>query len=146
MIKIAIMVKIRFAKDEEVKNIFLNLEKLWKEERISPNAILSSRKDIEKAIDEKRVLVAVLENKIVGFLLYKFWNKNSCELDSVYVIGEFRKRGIGKRLVEKFLTLKPIRECKKIWVHADSIEEEKLLRFYNQFGFKKVAITMLKEQ
>ena len=139
------MITIKFARMDDIKDI-MNLERTWIREGISPNAILSTKKEVGDAIKEKRVIVAADDDKIIGFLLYKFWSKDSCELDSIYVLKRYREHGIGNKLVKRFLSLKPIKKCKQIWIHADSVEEEKLLKFYSRFGFKKVAITMLRKQ
>jgi len=122
-----------------------SLERKWKAEDISPNMQESSKKEIQKAIEEERVLVAEENTKIIGFLLFEL-HGNYCELDSMYVNKEIRKKGIGKELMKTFLSLPKIKKCKMLSLHADSKKENKLVKFYEQFGFKRIAVLMRKEQ
>ncbi len=48
--------------------------------------------------------------------------------------------------MKHFLSLGKIKKCKTLFLHADSIKENKLISFYNKFGFKKIAIVLKKQQ
>ncbi len=131
--------KTRKASLNDLTRIY-SLEKTWKAEGISLNMNQSSKKELLEAIKEKRVIVAE-EGKIMGFLLFKL-NKDFCELDSLYVEKSFRRKGAGKELMKTFLNLPSVKKYKTLYLHADSKEEDKLIKFYEQFGFKKIAVSM----
>ena len=69
------------------------------------NEEIEKRKNnIENGAD---IIVAELDNEIVGFCLYRNYIKNpesysnaNCELSSLYVRGSLKRRGIGKRLMQ----------------------------------------------
>jgi len=63
------------------------------------------------------------------------------EIDSIYVIEEYRKKGIGKQLVDeatRWFDLKNVK-TQKLTVAAGN---ENILDFYRQFGFYPLHIVM----
>ena len=84
----------------------------------------------ENAINNNVVLVAVLDDKIVGYLVGSLnteysYNKNiQAELDNMCILEEYRKLGIGKQL---FLEFKKI--CKK-----NNISELKVIASYDNLN------------
>ena len=68
------------------------------------NEEIEKRKNnIEKGAD---IIVAELDNEIVGFCLYRDYIKNQednldadCEISSLYVKSELKRKGIGKKLM-----------------------------------------------
>ncbi|MGC8496332.1 MAG: GNAT family N-acetyltransferase [Candidatus Micrarchaeia archaeon] len=131
------------AKTKDFESILL-LEKAWKQEGITPNMQLSPKSEIKIAIKEGRILIAKNKN-IEGFLQYKFYDKTTCELSSIYIVKRARHNGIGKELMKVFLNLSRIKKCRKIYVHVDSLEEERLLSFYRAFKFEKIAVLMVRK-
>ena len=105
---------------------------------------LSPKSEIKTAIKEGRILIAKNKNT-EGFLQYKFYDKTTCELSSIYVVKNARHNGIGKELMKAFLNLDAVRKCHKIYAHVDSLEEERLLSFYRIFKFEKVAVLMVRK-
>ena len=131
------------AKIKDLESIAL-MEKAWKQERITPNMQLSPESELKTAIKEGRILIAKNQN-IEGFLQFKFYEKTSCELSSIYVVKHARNKGIGKKLMRTFLGLSRIKKCRTIYLHADSLKEKKLLLFYRGFKFKKIAVLMVRK-
>ena len=84
----------------------------------------------ENAINNNVVLVAILDDKIVGYLVGSLnteysYNKNiQAELDNMCILEEYRKLGIGKQL---FLEFKKI--CKK-----NNISELKVIASYDNLN------------
>ena len=84
----------------------------------------------KNAINNNIVLVAVLDDKIVGYLVGSLnteysYNKNiQAELDNMCILEEYRKLGIGKQL---FLEFKKI--CKK-----NNISELKVIASYDNLN------------
>ena len=138
------MIKIYFATIKDLENICA-LEKEWKMEKISPNMLLTTKKVLQKIINDNNVFVAKDNNKIIGYLLFKL-HKTNCNLDAIYIQKGYRKKSVGTKLMKHFLSLGKIKKCKTLFLHADSIKENKLISFYNKFGFKKIAIVLKKQQ
>ena len=101
----------------------------------------------QKLKDGQYILVAKIDNKIVGFLSAKFkktpWYKyaNACMIDEVSVSEKYRSCGIGMALIKKILSV-----CKK-----KKIEEVKLdiynvntgaKRLYERLGFEDLRQQM----
>ena len=101
----------------------------------------------QKLKDGQYILVAKIDNKIVGFLSAKFkktpWYKyaNACMIDEVSVSEKCRSCGIGTALIKKILSV-----CKK-----KKIEEVKLdiynvntgaKRLYERLGFEDLRQQM----
>lgn len=86
----------------------------------------------------QRNLVYVAENKeIIGFLTAKK-KKISLALENIYVKKEFRKKGISRKLLRKFISDWKKTKFKEIQL----ICKLKLKRFYEKIGFKPSMIFM----
>lgn len=80
--------------------------------------------DIENA-NYKQFYIAEIENNLVGFGRIKQYI-NLYELATIGVIEKYRKNGVGKKIIEKLLSLAPSEE---IWI-TTLIPE-----YFKQFGF-----------
>ena len=99
-------------------------------------------KDFIKLFNRSKNLIWIAEekNKIVGFLYGDFVlkkgileSKKSLELAVIYILKEYRSRGIAKKLVKKFLNS---------WKNTDhkivfSFANKKALNLLKSFGFKE---------
>ena len=78
------------------------------------------------------------DNKLVGCGALKFLEKNHGEFKSIRVADEFRKKGIGERIINHL-----IEEAKKLEISKLSIETgageffAPARKLFNKFGFKK---------
>ena len=77
-------------------------------------------------------------NKLIGCGALKFLEKNHGEFKSIRVADEFRKKGIGERIIKHL-----IEEAKKLEISKLSIETgageffAPARKLFNKFGFKK---------
>src|SRR5271157_2693979 len=88
-----------------------------------------------------------INNEDVGELIIKPYigsSHNYLYIQSLFVNEEYRKQGIGTKLMEKLISILP--NCKKMYnvneiiciaePYQENISEEKLIQFYKNFGFK----------
>ena len=110
---------------EEIKDIKL-IENLFKEYKEKYNPIIN---------DYTFILVYKEDNKYVGFLIYQLLYENA-EIIDIFVLDEYRNRGIGKALINKMLEDKQIEK-----VTLEVKKDNKLgIMLYNSLGFKEVAL------
>lgn len=114
-----------------------------------PLAFASSYED-EKDLSEdewkrriKNTLFAVLNNRLVGMIVYVGNNKlktiHVIDIFGVYVSREYRGQGVGKKLIEGVLTeVQKSRGIKKIKLTI-SPEQKAAVNLYQQYGFKTVG-------
>lgn len=110
---------------EEIKDIKLieNLFKLYKEKY---NPIIN---------DYTHILSLKIDNEYVGFLIYQLLYE-SAEIIDIFVLDEYRNKGIGKALINKMLENKQIEK-----VTLEVKNDNKLgIMLYNSLGFKPVSI------
>ena len=106
---------------------------------------------IEKLRNKKRlqVFVAFEEKKPIGYCIVSA--SGTCgEIDSLFVIPEARKNGVGRKLMLNTLDWMKEQQCQSIAILVAE-GNEKAFSFYEQFGFKPKAtllrmLTDLKEE
>lgn len=101
----------------------------------------------EKLVEEfksgkTKVVVAVLDNKIVGAQRYadagsKFapYNKEGVEIKKLAVLKEFRNQGVGERLIKE--TEKKIRDSGRSIIVLECVLEKNLAPHYKNLGFQE---------
>lgn len=110
---------------EEIKDIKL-IENLFKEYKEKYNPIIN---------DYTFILSYKSDDKYVGFLIYQKLYETSDIID-IFILDEYRNRGIGKALINKMLEDK---EIKKVTLEVK--KDNKLgIMLYNSLGFKPVSI------
>ena len=110
---------------EEIKDIKL-IENLFKEYKEKYNPI----------INDYTFILSYKENdKYVGFLIYQVLYEKA-EIIDIFVLDEYRNKGIGKALINKMLENKEIKS-----VTLEVKKDNKLgILLYNSLGFKEVAV------
>lgn len=110
---------------EEIKDIkkIENLFKLYKEKY---NPIIN---------DYTFILVFKENDKYIGFLIYQLLYE-SAEIIDIFVIDEYRNKGIGKALINKMLENKQI---EKVTLEVKN-DNKNAIMLYNSLGFKPVSI------
>jgi len=139
---------IEYAQIADSKTI-QKLEKDWASEGEDYDMNPYTLKQIEQAILDKRIILAEYKPKavILGFLFFEIEKERDiCELDAIYLRKDYRNQNIGQMLVRYFLNIPRVKACKRISLLADSVHEDKLIKFYEKFGFKRVAVKMLKKK
>jgi len=98
----------RFATRDDVSLVFEFIKGLAEYERMLPE-VSASRELLEHWLFDKQaaeVLFAMIDGREVGFALYfisfsTFLGKAGLYLEDLFVLPEYRKRGIGKALLEE---------------------------------------------
>lgn len=91
--------------------------------------------------------VAIVDNKIVGYLASTIGNQTSyikvsrAEIDNMFIEEKSRKLGIGKMLINKFKKECVNRKIKSIVVTASS-KNIKAIKFYQKNGFEDYNTTL----
>lgn len=105
------------------------------------------REYFKNAINNNIVLVAVLYDKIVGYLVGSLntgysYNKNvQAELDNMCVLEECRKLGIGKQLFLEFKKICKNNNISELKVVA-SYDNLNAIKFYKNNGFVESELTL----
>lgn len=80
------------------------------------------------------VIVAILNNKIVGAVRYKFFEENSLYFYKLAVLKTHRNKGIGVLLVSQIEAIANKKGLTKILL--DCMQEKKLPEYYKKLGYK----------
>lgn len=130
------MATIRKATEEDFE-LILNLIKEFSVFINTPEKVSIT---LEQMIQDKnyfQCMVAVDEGKIVGFATYFFayysWIGKSIYLDDLYVIEEFRGKGIGADLFDAIITIARDENCKKVRWQVSNWNS-KAIAFYKTRG------------
>jgi len=101
----------------------------------------------ENAIKNDIVLVACIEQKIVGYLAgtlnsqFSYNNIMQAELDNMCIMNQYRKSGIGSNLFEEFKKICKENGINEIKVIA-SYNNSNAITFYKNNGFKESELTL----
>ena len=110
---------------EEIKDIKL-IESLFKKYKEKYNPIIN---------DYTFILSYKMDNKYVGFLIYQVLYE-AAEIIDIFVLDEYRNKGIGKALINKMLENKQI---EKVTLEVKK-DNKNAIMLYNSLGFKPVSI------
>lgn len=98
--------------------------------------------------DDGCVLVAITDNKIVGYLcggLIKTQEYRNlpivAELENTFVLNKFRSKDIGKKLYNKFIEWCKTKNVGKVKVEA-SAQNELAIKFYRNNNFKDYSLVL----
>jgi GNAT superfamily N-acetyltransferase len=93
-------------------------------------------------------LVATADGEVVGHLIGNYsepsemWTASRAELVSMFVAEPVRKRGVGGRLVEEFVTWARERGAVRLHVQAYAANEP-AIRLYQRHGFTPLSIMLV---
>ncbi|MDO8647311.1 MAG: GNAT family N-acetyltransferase [Candidatus Diapherotrites archaeon] len=91
-----------------------------------------SKKDLKALIKNENIFVAVKDNKeFVGMVTLDFYSKRLSELRSIYIKENFRKSGVGKKLLDAVFEKAKRMRIKEIMV----ITSKELRRWFSKSGF-----------
>ena len=98
------------------------------------------------------VIVAEENEKIVGYLAgsineegaYSYYEGKTAELQNMFIMPNYRKFGVGSKLIYEFENWSKENQVKRMMVTA-SIDNEVAQRFYRKNGFKNINVTLKKE-
>jgi ribosomal protein S18 acetylase RimI-like enzyme len=104
-----------------------------------------SQSDFERMLDEDTVLVAEVEDRMVGFAQFgaaaiapETASGNDRELRRLYVLPDFQNQGIGAALMDAVLDYPDVRGAERIyldvWEHNPGAQ-----RFHARYGFEVIG-------
>lgn len=138
--------EIRFAKENDVKEIFAMIEELAEYEKLS-DQISTTEEELKQTLfgndNFVEILIAEFDNKIVGQALFfknfsTFLGKPGIYLEDLYVKPEFRSKGIGKTLLKKIISIAKERNYGRVeWSVLDW--NESAIDFYKNIGAKPLT-------
>ena len=98
--------------------------------------------------EDSCVFIAFVDNKIVGYLCGGLTKAEDyrilpivAELENTFVLDEFRSKGIGKQLYNKFIEWCKTKNVGKIRVEA-SAQNELAIKFYRVNNFKDYTLVL----
>ena len=103
-------------------------------------------------IENQFVIIAFCDKKPVGYLAgslynddtFSYYEGNTCELENMFVCEDYRKFGIGTKLVNSFFEWCKTQNAKRCFVTA-TLGNENTIKFYRNKGFVDLNITLKKE-
>lgn len=88
--------------------------------------------DVEKALEKRITLIYRHENQSVGYLSFtNYTENNSIEIDQLFVLPEFQKRGFGNEMVKTCEDIASKFKVNKILVAS----EDTAINFYKKRGY-----------
>ena len=129
----------------ETKNKFDNYIEDWSLSDVS-------KEYFEYMIKEEFVIVAEIDNNVVGYLAgsthkdetYSYYEGITAELDNMFIMEDYRKFGIGSKLVNSFLNWCKNQKAKRVMVTA-SFGNVNTINFYKKNGFQEINVTLRNE-
>lgn len=98
-------------------------------------------------LNNEIVYIALAENKIVGYLAgsvniqNSYVTKSLAEVDNMFILEEYRKYGIGSKLMNEFKQYCIQNNIEELKVTA-SAKNSNAIRFYRKNGFEDFEITL----
>lgn len=94
--------------------------------------------------DDNIILLGYYLDEIVGYILIRRTSNNTCLLDGLYVLEDYRNQGIGKSLINE-----AINRCKKLnikYVDINVIEKNEIAKnIYKNLGFNSFEVKLRRE-
>lgn len=131
-----ILYKIRIGKNSDTKYC-INLSKTSWPNWWAKNEELG-KKHIQNCVKEKRCLVATSNKEIIAFLIWgNLWNK--IHIQDIFVKENYRKIGIGTKLIEETIKIAKKRGFKEVISDCDKSNKNSIT-LHLKNGFKKCGI------
>lgn len=98
-----------------------------------------------KMLDDKNIVLLAyyLNEEIVGYILIRKTDKNTCLLDGLYVLEKYRNQGIGTSLLNE-----SINKCKELdakYVNINVMEKNEIAKnIYKKMNFTEYEIKLRK--
>jgi len=140
-------IKIRRAKKEDISKI-LALGRKTKEFSAGGKTRFYGKKEVSEFIRNPKnnlLLVALQENKLIGFIYAKIITSEWCLFESMAIIKNFRKKGIATLLFDELHSIIKNRGIEIIEAYI-SPTNKNIRRFCKKFGFKEIKNFILVEK
>lgn len=132
--------------NENFNNFLRLVEKLAEYEKLDPpdrEAKIRLKKDGLSEIPRYEAYLAKINEKYVGYIIYfmsysSFLALQTLYLEDIFVLKEFRKRGVGQKLFEFCILKSNEKQCGRIEWHV--LDWNKLgIDFYTKYGAKHLS-------
>ena len=101
-----------------------------------------SKELIENKLKEKEIIIAKDEdNKIIGWLRYSYFWDNTPFMNMLYIIENYRNKGIGKELVLFWENEMKKKDYK--FLMTSTLSNEEAQHFYRKLGYKDSGSLLL---
>ncbi len=141
------MIKIKRAGDEDTGFVLNGIKEICRIEKEEPEKDSVLIKKINKAIKDREIILAEVNNKPAGFIQFDISykepygldygkRKRYCWVDWVFVKRSFRRKRIGKRLVGELKKICKKNKIREIMLDTFDINK-KAKKFYSKIGFRE---------
>jgi len=94
------------------------------------------------------VFVAEDKDQLIGFATFSIrdvirYSKPIAELDELFVLEEYREKGIGKQLMEKIEDIAKEKGCHRIFIESH-YDHKAAHKFYEKLGYKNYGYHFIK--
>ncbi|MBQ9072029.1 MAG: GNAT family N-acetyltransferase [Bacilli bacterium] len=119
----------------------LDYERENYDDNIKENLCINSFFDKRVNVDNNIILVALIDNKIVGYVYCivdndnKITKETEAKIESIYVDLEYRNKGIGTKLINEIISLLKEKNVKYIFIE-NLVENQNSKYLYEKLGFK----------
>ncbi|NYZ78533.1 GNAT family N-acetyltransferase [Candidatus Micrarchaeota archaeon] len=137
---------IRNAKLQDIEFVLSGIREIFKIE--NDIFVYSEKKKLARnAIRDKHIRVAMRGDKPIGFSWFKIgdltpfgldygkWSRKYCWISFVYVLKNYRNKGIGSLLYEDIMRICKRKKVKQIMLDVFTVNK-KSARFHERIGFK----------
>lgn len=131
-------IKIRRARVRDISGI-RGLGKTMEEFVCSPSVKFYSREELKEWIKKPKdniLLVAEINKKIEGFLYAKIMAREWCMIDNIGVKQDWRKKGIGKILLEELFKILKSKKVNFVQLFAN-LKHKKTINFWKNRKFNE---------
>ena len=147
---------IRRAKNEDVdilNNLFqklLEFEKEKYDKNIKDNLSITSYFNKRVSLPTNIILIAQLENKIVGYIYSTIDSDNKikkdleAKIDSIYIMPKYRNKSIGTKLIDEILNILKLENVKYVFIE-NLVNNYSSKYLYEKLGFEVFRETRRKE-
>lgn len=85
-----------------------------------------------------RLFLISVENKLAGCIALRKLDDRICEMKRLYVRGDFRGLGLGKRLIERLIKDAKVIGYKKMRLDTLPDKMPQAVKLYESYGFRKI--------
>ena len=131
---------------EQINNLAIQVHKIhvnWRSDVFLDVSEVINKKELEERIQNKEIIVAKLENTIVGYATFNIKeNENPImkyakilKIEAICVDKNNRCKGIGTKLLEHIKNIAKENNCTQICLTVNE-ENIQAIKVYEKFGFK----------
>lgn len=135
--------RFKYASEEDIPVILDFIKKIAEYEKMLDQVVADEERLRESIFKNNRAEALLIEydNKYIGYIIYffnfsTFIGREGLYLEDIYILPEYRGRGIGKQAFEVLIKIAKENKCERVeWVCIDWNEPS--LKFYESIGAKQ---------